>query len=72
MTNWTVQFVAGERKRYACPRYLFTNRSEDILGLCTWALDLLHIQWRRPKISEISVARREAVAALDEFVGPKY
>jgi hypothetical protein len=72
VTNWTVQPVAGARKRYEYPRYFFSNRSEDILGLCTWGLDLLDIAWRRPKAWEISVARREAVAALDEFVGPKY
>jgi hypothetical protein len=53
-------------------RYIFSKRSEDILGLCTWALDLLDISWRRSNTWHISVARRDAVAALDEFVGPKY
>jgi len=72
MTNWTEKAVAGERKRYEYPRSFFSNRSEDILGLCTWALDLLDISWRRSNAWHISVARREAVAALDEFVGPKY
>lgn len=72
ITNWTVRPVAGEQKRYEYPRYFFSNRSEDILGLCTWALDLLDIAWRRSNAWHISVARREAVAALDEFVGPKY
>ncbi len=72
ITNWTTRTVAGERKRYEYPRYFFSNRSEDILGLCTWALDLLDISWRRSNAWHISVARREAVAALDEFVGPKY
>jgi hypothetical protein len=72
ITNWTVRPVGGEPKRYEYPRYFFSNRSEDILGLCTWALDLLDIRWRRSNAWHISVARREAVAALDEFVGPKY
>lgn len=71
-TNWTEKQIAGQRKRYEYPRYFFSNRSEDILGLCTWALDLLEISWRRANRWNISVARRESVAALDEFVGPKY
>jgi hypothetical protein len=72
ITNWSTRLVRGEPKRYEYPRYFFSNRSEDILGLCTWALDLLDIAWRRSNAWHISVARREAVAALDEFVGPKY
>jgi hypothetical protein len=31
-----------------------------------------HSTWRFSKPNTISVARREAVARLDEFVGPKY
>ena len=72
MTNWTEKTIGGQRKRYEYPRYFFSNRSEDILGLCTWALDLLGIAWRRNGRWSVSVARREAVAALDAFVGPKY
>ncbi len=71
VTNWTVRPVAGAPKRYEYPRYFFNNRSEDILGLCTWALDLLDIPWRRNGHWSVSVARREGVAALDAFVGPK-
>ena len=56
---------------YAYPRYFFTNVSDDIRGLFCWALDLLDIPWRQSNTRIISVARREAVAALDEFVGPK-
>jgi hypothetical protein len=72
ITNWTVQAVAGLPKRYEYPRYFFSNRSEDILGLCTWALDLLDVSWRRSNATNISVAKRQAVAALDEFIGPKH
>jgi len=72
VTNWTVRVVAGQPKRYEYPRYFFSNRSEDILGLCSWALDLLGIAWRRNGRWSLSVARREAVACLDEFVGPKF
>ncbi|HXV91922.1 MAG TPA: hypothetical protein VD813_01385 [Pseudonocardia sp.] len=34
-------------------------------------LDRLGIAHRRPRPDMVSVARREAVAALDAFVGPK-
>lgn len=61
----------GERV-YEYPRYLFVNRSSDILRLCGEALDRLRVAWRFSKPTTISVARREAVARLDEFVGPKY
>jgi len=57
---------------YEYPRYLFTNNSADILWLCGQTLDQLGVAWRFSKPNTISVARREAVARLDEFVGPKY
>jgi hypothetical protein len=57
---------------YEYPRYLFSNESEDILRLCGEALDRLEVVWRFSRPNVISVARREAVARLDEFVGPKY
>ncbi|SCG63853.1 terminase gpP N-terminus-related DNA-binding protein [Micromonospora inositola] len=58
-------------KRYVYPRYMFINESADIMGLCQWALDLLGIAWRMNRRNSLSVARREAVAALDRHVGPK-
>jgi hypothetical protein len=58
-------------KQYVYPRYQFCNRSEDILGLFGWACDLIDVSWRRMDHKTISVARRESVAILDEFVGPK-
>jgi hypothetical protein len=57
---------------YEYPRYLFTNESRDILRLCGETLDLLGVAWRFSRRNAISVARREAVARLDEFVGAKY
>jgi hypothetical protein len=57
---------------YEYPRYLFGNESADILRLCGEALDRLGVAWRYSRRNSISVARREAVARLDEFVGPKY
>ncbi len=52
-------------------RYHFSNRSEDILGLFTGALDALGIPWTRSTKYIVSVYRKAATARLDEFVGPK-
>ncbi|MGY4649465.1 hypothetical protein ACVWWN_003261 [Mycobacterium sp. URHB0021] len=52
-------------------RYHFSNRSEDILGLFTAALDTLGITWTRSSRYNVSVYRKAATARLDEFVGPK-
>lgn len=57
---------------YEYPRYFFTNRSADIRRLYTDALDSLGIDWKQSNERNISVAKRTAVARLDEFVGPKY
>ncbi len=64
--------VQGEERWYEYPRYYFTNESMDIQRLFTDALDRLGIAWRQMNRKNVSVARREAVARLDEFVGPKY
>jgi hypothetical protein len=71
VTNWTEQRVGGTKKRYTYPRYFFSNVSADIRGIFTDALDQLGIAWRQNNWNSISIARRSAVAALDEFVGPK-
>jgi hypothetical protein len=57
---------------YEYPRYQFSNKSRDILGLCGAALDRLEVEWRFARPDVISVAKKEAVARLDAFVGPKY
>jgi hypothetical protein len=58
-------------KTYAYPRYQFTNHSDDIRAIFCEHLDVLGIPWRRMNRWNISVARREGVARLDEFIGPK-
>jgi hypothetical protein len=63
--------VVVRGKFYVYPRYMFTNKSTDIMGLCQWALDLVDVAWRMNRPDSLSVARREAVAALDRHVGPK-
>jgi hypothetical protein len=49
----------------------FTNVSADIRGIFGRACDQLGIEWRPNNRWSLSVARRESVALLDEFVGPK-
>ncbi|MCW2613838.1 MAG: transcriptional regulator [Frankiales bacterium] len=75
--GWRGENVAVRRAgdtvvRYRYPRYELTSKSDDIRGLCGDALDLLGIAWRPNGPWRISVARREAVTALDEHVGPKH
>jgi hypothetical protein len=53
------------------PRYHFSNVSADIRGIFGRACDQLGIEWRPNNRFSLSVARRESVALLDEFVGPK-
>lgn len=69
--NWATQVVHGEVKRYDYPRWQFSNRSEDIHGICQAALDRLGIAWRRSSVATTSVSRRDAVAALDAAIGLK-
>lgn len=59
-------------KTYQYTRYFFANESTDIMRLCQAALNGLAIDWRMCRSNLLSVARREAVARLDEFVGPKW
>jgi hypothetical protein len=72
ITNWATRLVRGERKRYEYPRYFFTNRSDDIRRLYTDALGALGVEWKQANAWNVSVARRESVALMDRYVGPKY
>jgi hypothetical protein len=71
-TNRVRRPLASGDRWYEYPRYMFTNESRDILGICGATLDQLEVSWRFSRRNTISVARREAVARLDEFVGPKF
>ena len=64
--------VRSGNKTYSYLRYMFANESADIMELCRDSLDQLDIGWRMCRPNLLSVARREAVARLDEFVGPKW
>ena len=61
--------VWGDRYRY--PRYLFTNTSMDILQIFRDAFDAIGVEHRNSNANTISVARRNSVASLDAFIGPK-
>ena len=56
---------------YAYPRYQFSNRSADIRRLFVLACEAIGVEARQMNEWTISVARRESVARLDEFVGLK-
>ena len=64
-----IKRVWGDRYRY--PRYLFTNTSKDILQIFRDACDTIRVEHRNSKPDTISVARRNSVASLDAFTGPK-
>ncbi|CAL9415939.1 helix-turn-helix domain containing protein [Streptomyces sp. A108] len=76
ITNWTTKIVNGVPKRYEYPRYFFSNKSDDIRGLFTGALDTVGVEWttlaRGSDPFNISVARKASVALMDAHVGPKY
>jgi hypothetical protein len=68
------RIVATERKgRYVrrAPRYAFSNRSEDILGIFRSACEIAGIHCTRASRKQIAVYSKSAVARLDQFVGPK-
>lgn len=69
--NWATRQVAGVTKRYDYPRWEFSNRSEEILGWCGEALDLVEIAWRRSSKHHVAVSRRADVARLDQLIGLK-
>ena len=67
----SVNTIRHAKKTYVYPRYLFSNRSEDIKRIFCGACDQLGIEWSVMNAKDISIARRESIALMDEFVGPK-
>jgi hypothetical protein len=63
--------IKHPQRTYEYVRYQFTNRSEDIKRIFCDACDALGVEWRVMNSETISVARRDSVAKLDAFVGPK-
>jgi hypothetical protein len=67
----SVNRVRTRGRWYEYPRYLFANESPDILRICGDALDRIGADWRYNRPNSVSVAKRESVALLDRFIGPK-
>jgi DNA-binding transcriptional ArsR family regulator len=63
--------VVAHGVRYSYPRYFFSNESADIRQIMGDALDRVGVAWRPNRRNSLSVARRDAVAAMDLHVGPK-
>ena len=63
--------IRHPKKTYAYPRYNFTNRSDDIRALFCEYCDRVGVEWRRMTRWDISVARRDSVALMDRYIGPK-
>jgi hypothetical protein len=68
---YSVNTIRHPKKTYVYPRYLFSNRSDDIRQIFCDACDQLGIEWRVMTSTDISIARRDSIAIMDEFVGPK-
>jgi len=71
VNNWATREVGGVRKRYDYPRWMFVNSSDDILDLCTAALDRVGVAWKKPRVNCVAVSRQAEVRRLDELIGPK-
>jgi hypothetical protein len=54
------------------PRYMFTNVSDDIRGLCTLTLEQLGVHWTTANARNIAISKRPDVEYLDSFIGPKW
>ena len=68
------RIIATERKRQnirKAPRYAFSNRSEDILGIFWAACEVAGVHCTRASRHQIAIYSKAAVARLDEFIGPK-
>lgn len=71
------RFINTGRGGWRQPRYVFSNVSTDVTSIFCSACDCLGLRWTDafPKSETAAVAiyvsRKEDVARLDEFVGPK-
>ena len=52
------------------PRYAFSNTSDDIRAIFCAACDRLGLRWTRAPRT-VYVSRKDDVAVLDTFIGPK-
>lgn len=60
----------NSKKNWSCPRYSFSNRSQDIRDIFCRACELLGVHYTFASHT-VYVSRKADVARLDEFIGPK-
>jgi hypothetical protein len=58
-------------KEYRYVRYFFTNESPEIRSLFTTTCELVGVRCRKMTRNDISVAQRESVQLMEQFIGPK-
>lgn len=63
--------IVTRGKAYAYTRYFFSNKSTDIIGILTRALDRVGVEWRMNRWDSVSIAKRRSVDLMDEHIGPK-
>jgi hypothetical protein len=64
------RFINTGRGGWRCPRYVFNNTSDDILGIFRLACEFVGVHYTTaPKT--VYVSRKADVALLDRFIGPK-
>jgi hypothetical protein len=62
---------SGRPGGYKYVRYSFSNVSDDIRRIFCEPCDVLGVHWTTANARNIAVSRREDVAFLDTFIGPK-
>ena len=65
------RFQNSGRGGWSHPRYGFSNASRDIQAIFCAACELLGLRWTAAGERTIYVSRKDDVALLDLFVGPK-
>ena len=71
INRFKTKIPSGRVAEYEYVRYFFTNYSSDIRRIFCEHCDLLDIRWKQSSFKNISIAHRDSVAKLDEFIGPK-
>lgn len=65
------RFLNTGRGNWCCPRYAFSNKSDDIRSIFCDACDRFGVHWTRGGEKNTYVSRKADVARLDDFIGPK-
>lgn len=71
MNRFRTKLPSGRVAEYEYPRYFFSNLSADIKRIFCEHCDLLGIRWTQANPRYVSISRRDSVAKLDRFIGPK-